>query len=233
MIEFNKVSPLSAGANVYLVATENGLLLIDAGHRHKSDSILKQIKKLGFDPKKIKLIVLTHTHYDHVGSLASLKKKTDADILVHLEEAECIREGFTPLPKGTNNYSRFIVFLGRTFFRRISKYKPVEPTIAILHHYDLEKYGFRGKVVPTPGHTHGSLSVFFDWGEAVVGDTLFNITPKTIFPPFADDCTKLLQSWQLLLDSQCDAFYPGHGKKITRETLLRNYKIYAERFPSE
>ena len=64
----------------------------------------------------------------------------------------------------------------------------------------------------------GSLSVLLPDGSAFVGDLAFNVFPwgGPIFPPFADNVPRLLESWKLLLARGITTIYPGHGKPSDR-----------------
>ena len=70
-------------ANVYLVVTEDGLLLVDSGMPGNAKRILAFTKNLGYQPRDLRFIVLTHCDIDHVGSVAKLKELTGAQVAVH------------------------------------------------------------------------------------------------------------------------------------------------------
>jgi hydroxyacylglutathione hydrolase len=57
-----------------------------------------------------------------------------------------------------------------------------------------------------------------------VGDTLFNVIPGTVFPPFANNVPDLLKSWEKLIATGCRTFYPGHGKSVTFQKLKESYE---------
>lgn len=59
---------------------------------------------------------------------------------------------------------------------------------------------------------------------ALVGDAMFGVINNWLFPPFADDEQKVIESWKKLLDTGCQLFLPGHGTPIDRETLERHYQ---------
>ena len=67
---------------------------------------------------------------------------------------------------------------------------------------DLKKFGVAGRVIPTPGHKHGSVSVIMPGGGIIVGDTIM----RSIFrwwqpnyPLFADDISQLKEGIKLIL----------------------------------
>jgi glyoxylase-like metal-dependent hydrolase (beta-lactamase superfamily II) len=57
---------------------------------------------------------------------------------------------------------------------------------------------------------------------AFVGDTMFNILPNTVFPPFANDPETLKRSWYKILESEASIFFPGHGKSFDAAKLKRS-----------
>jgi glyoxylase-like metal-dependent hydrolase (beta-lactamase superfamily II) len=209
-------------ANAYFVISGAQALLIDTGIRRNEQKIVQTLGTLGLSPSDIRLIILTHTHYDHCGSLKALKDITGARIVVHHNEATCLKEGYGGFPKGNTRLTKAISLIGRTMGKRIGGYEPVSPDIIISERFGLEEYGIEGYLLPTPGHTAGSMSAIIHDRHAIVGDTLFNAFRKNVFPPFADDRKELLRSCRKLYDTGCTYFYPGHGNPIGRDKLRRS-----------
>jgi glyoxylase-like metal-dependent hydrolase (beta-lactamase superfamily II) len=88
----------------------------------------------------------------------------------------------------------------------------------------LAKYGIPGKIIHTPGHSMGSVSVLLETGDAFVGDLAMNGFPLRLspgLPIFADDLRKVKESLKLLLDMGARTIYPAHGKPFSVE-ILRN-----------
>jgi hydroxyacylglutathione hydrolase len=211
-------------SNAYVVANKGQAILIDAGMKKKEKKIIDALGRMNISPHDIKLIILTHAHYDHCGSLKALKDITEARILVHEAEAECLKEGYSEVPQGTMWFSKALAAIGRTFAKKLVEYDPVAPDITIFERFDLQEYGINGYILPTPGHTTGSISVVIDERHAIVGDTLFHIVKHSVFPPYANDQEALLRSWGELLAIGCEYFYPGHGKPFTREKFKKTYE---------
>jgi hydroxyacylglutathione hydrolase len=210
-------------SNAYVVANGKQAILIDCGMKKKEKKILVALARMQLSPADIQLIILTHTHYDHAGSLKALQQITKAKVLVHKAEAACLEEGFCELPKGTMWFPKIMSAIGRALNKRVGRYAPVAPDIAISKRFNLHPYGIDGYVLPTPGHTAGSISVVIEGNHAIVGDTLFNIFRHSVFPAYANDQEILLKSWKKLLEIRCKHFYPGHGKPFRRERLQKTY----------
>ena len=206
-------------AHSFFIPSDNGAVLIDVGNAHKVSQLKSVLHAHEYALDDIRHVIVTHTHHDHVGSLAELKKRAGANIIVHETEANYLRLGRTPLPKGTTAYAKVLVALGR--LARVGAFTPIEADIFVTNSFDLSDIGINGYLLHTPGHTQGSMSVILNDGIAFVGDTLFNIHPETVYPPFANDPNRLLHSWRLLYETGCKIFNPSHGKPIEREKFRR------------
>jgi metallo-beta-lactamase class B len=85
------IGPLTVCA--YLVETSDGLVAVDAGYDSDGDLLADNIRSLGLDPKDLKLILLTHWHWDHVGGTARLAKRSGAKVMIHEKDAEIVETG--------------------------------------------------------------------------------------------------------------------------------------------
>jgi hydroxyacylglutathione hydrolase len=216
-----KVTP--AKCNMWLIVNGEKSILVDAGYSGKINDFEHLVVENGLKPRDIKMIVMTHTHFDHACGLKQIKELTGAKVVVNENEARYLEDGNSPLPKGIRWYSGIVSWLGRNVVYGISKFQPVSPDIITRSKLDLGRYGMEGYIIPTPGHTSGSQSLIM--GEhAFAGDDMFGIFRNTILPPFANDVPSLLKSWQELLDTGCTMFYPGHGKMIERPGIERELR---------
>jgi len=82
-----------AGLSVVLIDTGAGLVLIDGALPQAAPAILRNIRKLGFDPKDIKYILSTEPHFDHAGGIAALVRETGATVVASARGAEGLRSG--------------------------------------------------------------------------------------------------------------------------------------------
>ncbi|MGW8315838.1 MAG: MBL fold metallo-hydrolase, partial [Bacteroidales bacterium] len=170
----------------FLVQRDGEALLVDCGNRGSEMNILETLKQLKLEPGSLRLLILTHVHFDHAGSAARLKELTGCRIVVHHREAERLRRGSTPIPGGTRWKAKVLVTLGKTFRRRIMRFPGAAHDILVEKELDLTPYGFMGRLIHTPGHTPGSMVVLLEGGELLAGDTFFGLEGRRHFPPFAE-----------------------------------------------
>jgi len=182
------------GANCYLVGDEDTKegMIIDPGA--DGGSIMKQVKVLGLN---IKIIVLTHSHIDHVGGLADVKKATGAVIAIHENEAPFLLK-----------QPRLMEFMPPT--------PPSPPADRLLKDGDVITVGkLKFKVLHTPGHTSGGICLLGD-GIVFTGDTLFNYSIGRADFPGSDYDQEMnsIRSKLMTLPDETKV-YTGHGPATT------------------
>jgi hydroxyacylglutathione hydrolase len=153
----------SAGhARVYFVAPE--ATLIDAGEPGKADKILSALANIGVQPLHVKRIILTHHHYDHVGSVWELKRRTGAQVVAHHRDAEYVSGKRLRRPPRQ--------FTGRVLFGLMSLFgaRNVPGVQVDQRLQDGDTVG-SFSVVHTPGHTPGHICLLRD-GYLFTGDLL-------------------------------------------------------------
>ena len=82
-------------ASTHIIATNDGLILIDPGYSNSLYLVIDSIYKLGFDPKNIKYIINTHWHGDHTEATAALADLSGAKTLIGHEDFEKAKRYFT------------------------------------------------------------------------------------------------------------------------------------------
>lgn len=212
---------LSGRSNVFLLTSGNRKLIVDTGISLMWPLLVHRLNKLGI--KSIDYLVLTHTHNDHAANAARLREKYNLRVMVHSSEAGYLNSGQNILPAGTNPATRFIIkFLGKVYLKYF-KYPPCPHDYIINDFYDLKGFGFNACVIHTPGHTVGSVSVIVEDKIAIVGDTMFGISKKSVFPPYANDTVNMIRSWDKLLQTGCSIFIPSHGTADSRELVEASF----------
>ncbi|NPD88416.1 MAG: MBL fold metallo-hydrolase [Asgard group archaeon] len=169
-------------------------------------------------PKDIKLIIITHGHQDHVGSLRAIKNRTKAQILIHAHDGLLLNAGISPKVYPT-------IWILKKFYNPDKELKitPVKSDIIITDEYSLEEFGINGKVIHTPGHTKGSITVIVDSKYAFVGDLAMKIPPLSFSyePIIAENLKQVYSSWQKIIDYGVEEIYPSHGKIFNIKLLSK------------
>ena len=205
------VIPVRIGYSFAYIVRDEGTILVDTGLPGSEGIVLSALREHGVKPCDLRLILITHGHADHAGSAAALKQETGALVAAGHHEVGRLRTGISGKLKATSLAGRiFGVICGRELF---SRYPPVEPDILIDSKYDLLVHGVHGSVIPTPGHTEGSVSVLLESGDAIVGDL---ISASLLFgspavPYFADDLYTWSRSIHSVLERSQGRIYTGHG----------------------
>jgi hydroxyacylglutathione hydrolase len=206
---------------IYAVKS-GGSILIDGGDPHKLGKLKRGLERASIQPGEIQLIILTHGHWDHIGSAKEIQAFTGAQILLHQKDMHFLEETHPSQPPGFSIWGKFIIACINlyTSFIHISPFKV--DVIAGDDEISLEEYGIPGKVVHTPGHSWGSISVLLDSGQVFVGDLAMNMFPMRLspgLPIFGDDIHTVKKSWQKLLEMGARMVYPAHGKPFPVEAL--------------
>lgn len=224
-----KIIPALVGfSNSILILNGSNSIIIDTGVRGNFHHFKTQLKQFRLNPDDIKLIILTHSHYDHTGNLKLLAEFTGAKVLIHKNEFENLKNGYIPIPKGLGNYTRFISEMGRVVYPKYASPKPFVADLINENEYDLAEFGVDGKILSTPGHTAGSQSVIIG-KKLISGDTFIHMPNGIIFPHFCDDPKTLLGTWQTLFDLGIEEIYPGHGKPFPVEKALVEFERWKKK----
>lgn len=219
-----KVIPIPLGfVNAFIVKGSRSVL-IDTGMPGYEKQILKVMEDNGIKPSDISLIVITHGHHDHYGSAAVLKQKTGAPLAIHKGDAEPLRTATNPPLYPVGVMGKIMQFLSKM----VSKpgMKGMDADILIDGEMDLAGYGIQGKIIPTPGHTAGSLSVLLPGGEIIIGDLIFGgfVRKKAPgLPYFCKDADEMQKSVQKVLDLSPKIIYAGHGGPFTADSVRRRF----------
>lgn len=199
------------GSNVYLV-TEPELALIDAGFPIDTACIHAALRELGAEPGDLSLVVATHYHGDHVGTIASLQRRNGLRAAIHAEDA--------PYATGEVPYERFKYRLSRFLF-----YYSLYPLFR-YRYFAPDQRLEEGDVVPllgglevlhTPGHSRGSICLFQrERGLLFSGDLVRRENGVLEGPPpqFTPDPAAAADSLARLADLDFDLLLPGHGDPI-------------------
>ena len=223
------ISIESKGANTYVLKEGKDWILVDVGQSY--DMVIREMKKLKLTLERLKLVIITHAHSDHVKALSELKEKTGCKVLVHREDKESLEKGYGGIAEGTMFIAKVFAAIANNIIKSINLFPPVSPDIIIEDSYDLSEFGFDAQIISTPGHTKGSISIV-SGNEAIVGDVFFNIFPKSCVSLYSNDKEKLLETCVKLLDAEYDVYYLGHGRPLLYNELEDRFENLKKRLNS-
>ncbi len=193
-----------------------GVVLVDTGMPGMADKLLALLAQAGIARDAVRLILITHGHADHFGSAAELRRRLAAPVAIHAADAAALRQGINPPETLTPTSSAMALFHKLPFKPFGAGAPPVEPDIAFDAAWRLDAYGLAAEVIPTPGHTPGSVSVLLDSGEAVIGDILGGrfIGRGPAAPFVAWNLARNWESLGALLARSPTRLYSTHGGMI-------------------
>lgn len=205
------------GLSVILVDSGSGLVLLDGALPQSVPLIDANIRALGFRTEDVKLILVSHVHYDHVGGIAALQRMSGADVVTS-------EKGRAPLMRGDLDaddpqFSRSAnekQFPGVQHVGLVKDGEIIEiGDVAFQAHY-------------TPGHTPGGIS--WSWKSCddsgcrniVYADSLTPISNDEFF--FSDGpksaAAGLVHSARLIASLDCDIFLSNHPFRFDMNAKL-------------
>lgn len=175
--------------------TEDRLILVDASADAGARDILGYLEKIGYKPSDVAHIILTHTHPDHVGGLATLKERTEAEVASHRIEAQYIAKE-TEYP-------------GRGVLRH-------RACLVDVQLEDGDRYQ-ELLVIHTPGHTPGNIALLDEAKSLLIGGDTMQ-TREGYIGPMSDDYNidpqQHRHSMRKVADHEFEALIVGHGAPI-------------------
>jgi metallo-beta-lactamase class B len=189
----------------YLLVTRDGLIQLDGGDAKTGQQILANIRTLGFDPAKVKVLLNTHQHFDHAAGLAALKRAAPgAKLYASAKDGAIIAAGGKgdPFLKG----ARF-------------EYAPVKPDVTLKDGQTVSLGGVTLTAHLTGGHTAGCTTWTFPVTVAgKVRQALvhcsssvlpgYRLVPPETYPGQAADYARSFATWKSL---PCEVFLASHA----------------------
>jgi len=230
--------------NLYLFENNNGdYLLLDTGLACKEDLILNKINKVIGDYNKIKVIVITHSHSDHIGNLKLLLdkiKREDKIVIIHSNAEKIMLSGEKIIPNGFYKFTKYIskklkAKSSGNFqkgFENLEEKDFKDVNFLDFKDYEefsLNEYGFENlKVIYTPGHSKDSISLVYNDEYLFCGDMVQNLCFKyPLIPLFGDDIEELITSWKKAIKKGYSRIYPATSKSyILKEDLIKKLEKY-------
>jgi metallo-beta-lactamase class B len=183
----------------YLITTPSGHIVIDGGFAETAPMIRRNIEKLGFRLRDVKILLGSHPHYDHAGGLAELKAATGATFYASAEDAPQYARGGLDDPQFGDRF-------------------PFAPIAADRLVHDGSVVSLGGTQLTarvTPGHTRGCTT----WTmRTSVHNVVFVGSPTVPSgyrlvgnPRYPDAIADYRRQFAILRSLKCDVFLASHG----------------------
>jgi metallo-beta-lactamase class B len=208
----------SKDLGIYLVTTPQGHILINAGLEASVPMIQSSIESLGFRFQDVKILLISHAHFDHDAGAARIKQLTGAQYMVMDADVPVVESG------GSTDF-----FYGN---RADMRYPPAKVD-RVLHDGDTVKLGDTVLTAHlTPGHTKGCTTWTMtvrggakSYEVVIVGSPNVNPGYKLVnnaaYPQIAADYET---TFRVLRSLHCDVFLGAHGSYYNMETKYQNIK---------
>jgi glyoxylase-like metal-dependent hydrolase (beta-lactamase superfamily II) len=205
--------------NTYLVDGGDELALIDSGGG-ESDRLLENLQKVVCDGKRLKYLVLTHCHFDHIGGNRPVKERFGCEIAVHESEAGDVEKLDSELVLMNMARSWGLDFPPAKVDRKLvdgDRLAVGDRTLQVIH---------------APGNTPGSICLKMrEQGKTALftGDTLLAQGRLGFIngPGFDLDAHKA--SLKKLEGLNADMIFPGHGTFVLSDAV-EHVKLYSAKF---
>ena len=190
----------------FLVTTQKGHFLLDAGFRETAPQILQNVTKLGFKVEDIRYLLNSQPHYDHAAGFATLKRLSGAKMVISRADAPLLARGG----------------LGDFAFGDRFQYEPVKADRLIDDGEVLSLGGTSMKANITPGHTKGCTSWTMNVREGKATHSVvfvcsvtapgYQLVGNAQYPSIVEDFRR---SFRILEAMKPDIFLASHGNFFT------------------
>lgn len=216
------IHPIVLGLDHCYIIREKGTIMVDGGAPRKAKEFAESIKKISVRSEDVRLIVITHGHWDHIASAKEIKELTGGKIAMHYREKEWLEKSLKPMPPGVTAWGKILSKMITIYLPMV--HIPATQVDVVIgdEGLALEEYGIPGRVIWTPGHSSGSVSILLETGDAFVGDMAMNKFPLSLrpgLPIFAENNDKLKESWRSLLVRGAKMIYPAHGEPFSADII--------------
>lgn len=181
----------------------NKITVIDSGVKGSEEKIRQYIEEQNRDFAEIDLLILSHSHPDHIGSAAKIKELTGCKILAHAAEKEWIEN------IELQNQQRPVP----GFFNLVDRSVRIDGFLTDLQKLTLEK-GLTLKIIHSPGHSKDSINIEFE--EDKILFTADSIPLKNDIPNY-DNFQDLMSSFEKIRNSRFDVILSSWTAPINNQ----------------
>ncbi len=192
--------------------SSHDLSLVDVGLFGKADYKIRSLQQMGIDLEDVKRVILTHTHFDHIGCLSEIQKRIPgAELWVHTLEA-------VPLEQGDER-----TVYGMEMFREMCQmqYGLTSGAFTFQVHRKLQGGenitvgGMDWEILHIPGHSMGGIALYHRPKKILIpGDVLYADYSIGRYDLHGANASELRKSLLRLAELDVDVLLPGHNRIV-------------------
>lgn len=172
MTEIHRIK--CGNVNCYIAESESGGVLIDTAKKEYLDKVTEACRYY-----HVRLIVLTHAHFDHAENAAAISDRLGIPIVTHKNDVNLISSNMNQSLYAESFLGKMILSASLKNFS--ARPLPIfKPDIFLNDGDSLSDYGIDAKIVSLPGHTDGSIGIDVNRKHLIVGDALMNMFYPTV-----------------------------------------------------
>ncbi len=200
--------------NCYIVENGSGGVLVDTGRREFARRVLEACRRY-----RVRLIVLTHGHFDHAENAAFLSEALGVPIGMSGRDLDLISSNANQALSAETLLGKVVLSASLREFSRRSM-RVFEPEVLLQEGDCLTDYGIDARIVALPGHTEGSIGLDVEETNLVVGDALMNMFYPTVSMLFHNRGA-MLESAEKISTLGRRMLYFGHGRPVSNRQWVK------------
>lgn len=203
-----KIHRIKCGnGNCYIIENGTNGILVDTGKREFVNQVLEACKSY-----HVKLIVLTHAHFDHAENAAQISNSLGIPIGMNEKDCDLIQSNANQALFANTFLGKIVLAASLRDFsvRTVQKFKP---DILLNDGDSLVSYGIHASIVALPGHTDGSIGIDVDNRHLIVGDALMNMFYPTVSMLFHNENDMLVSAGKISSLGNRTIYF-GHGNPM-------------------
>lgn len=203
----------SGNVNCFLVECGENAILVDTVKESGKSKILEICEN-----KNIRLIVLTHGHFDHAQNASFLSEHFNAPIAMHELDIPLIENNLSQ-ELFAHTITGKLVLYASIHSMKNEKLPQFSPSVLLKEGDRLDEYGIPASIVELPGHTKGSIGVMVNGNgkEFIVGDALMHMLGSAGRSLLYTDRKMMDESAEKISRSGASMIHFGHGDSCSNK----------------
>lgn len=200
--------------NCYIIENGNNGILVDTGKREFADQVIEACKSY-----HVKLIVLTHAHFDHAENAAQISNTLEIPIGMNERDCDLIKSNSNQVLSAKTFLGKIVLSASLKDFS-VRTMQEFRPDVLLNDGDSLASYGVNADIIALPGHTDGSIGIDVDNKHLIVGDALMNMFYPTVSMLYHDK-NVMLESARKISGLGNRTIYFGHGKPVPNKQWVK------------